>query len=191
MNPYQMVPIAGATSMASAVFVLLAACQTAEVPGDRRARSATDSTYEVLDAVMPEITTVVEAAWGAPSAWGRPSTDRTSVRLDRTIAELADSPLAGPLTAHTPPAALDSAWIERWIGRGAIQAVCPDSVAAPCKRGAETMVVRLGKPRWLATDSAIVNLEMSREDFAAGFRLIVSRRAGAWVLRAKEMLWIT
>jgi hypothetical protein len=81
--------------------------------------------------------------------------------------------------------------MQRWLAKGAIQAVCPDTVGAVCRRGQQTMIVHLGKPKWFSPDSAVINLVMTRETFAAGFRLILSRHAGTWLLRTHEMRWIT
>ena len=43
---------------------------------------AGDSLYALLDAVMPELVSVVEEAWGTPAAWGRPTSERTTVTRD-------------------------------------------------------------------------------------------------------------
>lgn len=98
---------------------------------------------------------------------------------------------ADAAAAHDQPVLLDSTWLERWIARRAIQAICPDSIGDSCKRGSETMVVHHGKPTWVSRDSAVVILAMNREMFAAGFRLTASRLAGTWRVRDTEMIWIT
>lgn len=170
---------------------LLAGCHAATGGRDAPPVTAADSTYAVLDAVMPELVGIVESAWGTPAEWGRPSSERTTVRLVRSLIDFPESPVVGAPSGNTPPQPLDPRWIERWIQSGAIRDACEYDDSVPCKRGKATMVIMLGKPVCFSPDSVAFNLELDRPTFGASYRVIVTRRAGPWRVVAKRMRWIT
>ena len=178
-------------TVALGLLMVLAGCQPVTDGRDAPLVVAADSTYSVLDAVMPELVGVVESAWGTSAEWGRPVSERTTVRLVGALVDFPESPVVGVSSGHTPPQALDSAWTDRWIRNGAIRDVCQYVDSVPCKRGGATMAVMLGKPVWFSADSVALNVELDRATFAAGYRLIVSRRAGSWHVVAKRLRWIT
>lgn len=157
-----------------------------------RVPAAADSLYALLDAVMPELVRVVEEAWGTPAAWGRPASERTTVRLVSQLIDLPDSPLVGKSgNTRAEPRQLDSLWLHSWLQRGAIQAVCTDSTPQRCQREQNTMVVLIGKPAWYSPDSASVTVEMHRVGFGAGFGVLLVKHGDQWTVRSRRMRWIT
>ena len=171
--------------------MLLVGCRGVTAGRDATPVVAADSTYGVLNAVAPELVDVVESAWGKPSEWGRPLSEKTTIRLVGALVDFPESPVVAAPSGHAPPQPLDSAWTDRWIHTGAIRDVCSYADSVPCRRGGATMVVMLGKPVWYSPDSVALNVELSRATFGAGFRLYVSRRDGRWQVVAKQMRWIT